>query len=366
MDYLPINVAPKGQPQGDYFMSTLGPYDYLAIEYGYKVISGGTDGELKELQKIAARQAESGRNFATDEDLWMTDSDPLTSTRDLGSSPLDYAKTATARYEQLLPELLDRSVKEGGSYKDVGRFFLLLVFDRVSANRGLARNVAGLYVNRDHRGDPKGRPPIQVVDAQTQRDSVEYICKTILTADAFKISPEVYNQFGEEKWLHWNYSIYGSRNWNLSDLILFARRYVLYQLIYPWTLESLEETQLRVAEGEDVYTIDELFETLTDAVFKELGTIKEGEFTAKKPAIALTQRMLQNDYFEILSLYSLGWLYPSSGQSVARQQLTSLSSNIQVLLTGKTKLDAASRIHLLSLQERIKKVLDANIIRYYP
>ncbi|MDR0705025.1 MAG: zinc-dependent metalloprotease, partial [Planctomycetaceae bacterium] len=35
MDYLPINVAPKGQPQGDYFMSTLGPYDYLAIEYGY-------------------------------------------------------------------------------------------------------------------------------------------------------------------------------------------------------------------------------------------------------------------------------------------------------------------------------------------
>jgi outer membrane biosynthesis protein TonB len=366
MDYLPINVAPKGQPQGDYFMSTLGPYDYLAIEYGYKTISGGTDGELKELQKIAARQAEKGRNFATDEDIWVTDSDPLTSTRDLGSNPLDYAKTATARYEQLLPELLDRSVKEGGSYKDVGRFFLLLAFDRVSANYGLARNVGGLYVNRDHRGDPNGRPPIQVVDAKTQRDSMEYLCKTIFAADSFKISPEVYNQFGEEKWLHWNYAVYGSRNWTLSELILHARLYILFQLIDPWTLERLEETQLRIAEGDDVYTIDELFETLTDTIFKELETIKEGEFTAKKPAITLTQRMLQDVYFQILSFYSLGELPPASSQSIARQQLTSLSSTIQALLTGKAKLDTASRTHLLSLQERIRKVLDANIIRYNP
>ncbi|MDR2705742.1 MAG: zinc-dependent metalloprotease, partial [Planctomycetaceae bacterium] len=366
MDYLPINVAPKGQPQGDYFMSTLGPYDYLAIEYGYKTISGGTDGELKELQKIAARQAEKGRNFATDEDIWLTDSDPLTETRDLGSNPLDYAKTATARYEKLLPELIDRSVKEGGSYKDVGRFFLLLTFDRVSANYVLSRNVAGLYVNRDHRGDPNGRPPIQVVDAKTQRDSLEYICKTIFAPDAFQIPYDVYNQFGEEKWLHWNYQVYGSQTWNLSDLIRFARRYILFQLIYPWTLERLEETQLRVAEGDDVYTIDELFETLTDAIFKELTTIKEGEFTAKKPAIGLHQRMLQDDYFQILSLYSFGYLPPSSSQAIARQQLTSLSSNIQALLAGKAKLDAASRTHLLSLQERIRKVLDANLIRYNP
>ncbi|MDR0611619.1 MAG: zinc-dependent metalloprotease [Planctomycetaceae bacterium] len=366
MDYLPINVAPKGQPQGDYFMSTLGPYDYLAIEYGYKIISGGTDGELKELQKIAARQAEKGKNFATDEDILVTDSDPLVSTRDLGSNPLDYAKTATARYEQLLPELLDRSVKEGGSYKDAGRFFLLLAFDRASANYVLARNVGGLYVNRDHRGDPDSRPPIQVVDAKTQRDSLEYICKTIFAADSFKIPHEVYNRFGEEKWLHWNYAIYGSRTWNLSDLILYIRRYILFQLLDPLTLERLEETQLRVGEGDDVYTIDELFETLTDTIFKELATIKEGEFTVRKPAIGLTQRMLQNYYFEILSYYSLGEMYPLSSQSIARQQLTSLSSNIQALLTGKAKLDTASRTHLLSLQERIRKVLDANLIRFNP
>ena len=35
MDYNPINIAPKGQKQGDYASTTIGPYDYWAIEYAY-------------------------------------------------------------------------------------------------------------------------------------------------------------------------------------------------------------------------------------------------------------------------------------------------------------------------------------------
>src|SRR5439155_744744 len=55
MDYSPINLAPKGVKQGDYFSTTLGPYDYWAIEYAYKPLSGGTEGELEELQKIGVK-----------------------------------------------------------------------------------------------------------------------------------------------------------------------------------------------------------------------------------------------------------------------------------------------------------------------
>ena len=52
MDYSPINIAPKGQKQGDYYTTTIGPYDYWAIEYAYKPIDGNEEAELK---KIAAR-----------------------------------------------------------------------------------------------------------------------------------------------------------------------------------------------------------------------------------------------------------------------------------------------------------------------
>ena len=60
MDYAPINLAPKGVKQGDYFSTTLGPYDYWVIEYAYKPLSGGTEGEYEELQKIACKSATSG------------------------------------------------------------------------------------------------------------------------------------------------------------------------------------------------------------------------------------------------------------------------------------------------------------------
>ena len=55
MDYLPTNLMPKGYKQGDYFSTTIGPYDYWAIEYAYKPLVGGTEGETAELKKIAAR-----------------------------------------------------------------------------------------------------------------------------------------------------------------------------------------------------------------------------------------------------------------------------------------------------------------------
>ena len=38
MEYNAINIAAKGGEQGAYNQTVLGPYDYWAIEYGYKEI----------------------------------------------------------------------------------------------------------------------------------------------------------------------------------------------------------------------------------------------------------------------------------------------------------------------------------------
>ena len=68
MDYMPVNISPKGKKQGDYFSRTIGPYDYWAIEYAYKPLPGGTEGEVAELKKIASRGTEPALAYATDED----------------------------------------------------------------------------------------------------------------------------------------------------------------------------------------------------------------------------------------------------------------------------------------------------------
>jgi hypothetical protein len=57
MDYNAWNIALAKEQQGEYVMSTIGPYDYWAIEYAYKPIA--PEGEAKELAKIAARTSSS-------------------------------------------------------------------------------------------------------------------------------------------------------------------------------------------------------------------------------------------------------------------------------------------------------------------
>ena len=43
MDYNAINLALQDEPQGDYVMHSIGPYDYWAIEYAYKPIAPGEE-----------------------------------------------------------------------------------------------------------------------------------------------------------------------------------------------------------------------------------------------------------------------------------------------------------------------------------
>jgi hypothetical protein len=368
MDYLPINIVPKGKPQGDYFMTTLGPYDYLAIEYGYTKLSGGTDGEVKKLQAIALRQSEKGNNYATDEDV-INYADPLAIKRDLGSQPIDYAKSVTELYDQLLPKILDRAVRDGESYKDVSKLYIALLTQRTNALRFLARNVGGQYHNRDHRGDFGNRSPIQIVDAKTQRESVDFLCETVLSQGSFSIPPDLYNKFSDEIWLTGTHMPPPPLKIKIGELFLLERLNILKRLTSPNTLERINDSQFRVNTNEDVYTVEELFDALTKTIFKELDTIGKGDFSKNKPAIDIQQRDLQSNYFQLLSTYTLDELrssansasVPANVQPITKHQLAEIMKKIETVLKSEAKLDLSSRLHLEHLKSKIEKVFNATI-----
>ena len=112
MDYSPINIAPKGKKQGDYYSTTIGPYDYWAIEYAYKPVDGD---EAAELKKIAARAPEHDLVYATDEDAFLND-DPYVNRFDLGADPCQFGKDRIALASELLKDLDGRVVKDGDSW----------------------------------------------------------------------------------------------------------------------------------------------------------------------------------------------------------------------------------------------------------
>ena len=161
MDYNPVNLAPKGVKQGDYFSTTIGPYDYGAIEYAYKPVDGD---EAAELKKIGARSPDPDLAYATDEDMFL-DNDPYVNTYDLGSDTLCYARARIALAGDLLKDLDAKVVNDGEAWTRLRTAFSVLLAQWGNGAYLAAEHIGGQSVTRDHKGDKGARDPIVPVKA---------------------------------------------------------------------------------------------------------------------------------------------------------------------------------------------------------
>lgn len=362
MDYNPANIQPKGAKQGDFFSQTIGPYDMWAIEYGYKTLSGGTEGEAAELKKIAARCASPDLAYATDEDTRGIDPDPLTNRYDLGKDPLEYAKLRSKLIGELWPELINRTAKDGEGYQRVRRAFGVLLGNYGQSMYMASRYVGGLNVNRDHKGDPNGRAPFVVVPAEKQREALALLETQVFSDKPFQFPPDLYNHLAASRWNHWGTADPFRIDFAVHDVIGLWQARILYQLLSPLTLDRLHDSELKVAADQDALTTAELINRLTKAIFAEVDSPPTGEFTNRKPAISSLRRNLQRIYVKQLADIAMGNSgAPDDCQTVAFVELEDLEGRINKLLASDAKLDTYSRAHLKETASRIHKAIDARM-----
>lgn len=367
MDYSLVNIAPKGVEQGYYFTPTLGSWDYLAIEYAYKEISGDGEGELKELQKIAALAAEAQYAYATDEDVSL-DIDPLANRRDMSSDPLAFAKQRTEVISGLWDGLVERVTNEGEGYQKARIAFLYAVADKQQSLHFASRYIGGIYVHRNHRGDPGERPVLEVVPYEKQIEALDFVCEQALSDKAFDFDPEMLARLAPNRWRHW-----GSRNPSqmdvpIHDMILRGQLMILGRLFSARVLSRISDAGLYVKAGDDIFTIANLYRTITGAIWSELDEdIRGAEWSGKNPFVSSYRRNLQRSYLKFFLLEDVlnPWPgLPQDARSVAWATLTKLKQNVDDLIeeldaaTG-VELDALTDAHLRESQVRMEKALDA-------
>jgi hypothetical protein len=99
----------------------------------------------------------------------------------------------------------------------------------------------------------------------------------------------------------------------------------------------------------------------------EVTTVGPGAYTVRKPAIASLRRGLQRAYVSRLCGLVLGTAAPADAQAVAAARLRDLSSSIKALLAkNDVRLDDYTRAHLVDLDARITKTLDATVVAPRP
>ena len=369
MDYIPVNIVPKGKTQGDYYTAKLGPYDMWAIEYGYKPISAGSpEAELPELDKIAGRSGEPALAYATDEETEFGDPDPLSNRFDLGSDPLEFAKSRAELVAQVMPLIADRMTakeKDGRArgYERVRQAFGVLLAAHGQAMHTASRLVGGLHTSRSHKGDANAPSPFRVVEPQKQRDALALIEQQMFSAQPFTFPPELYNQLVATNWTHWGSNSPDREDYPVHDAILMWQSRVLGRLLNPLTLDRIRDSELKVPADQDAFTTAELLDRLTKSIMSEVDATAPGDYTVRKPAVGSLRRGLQRQYVSRLSSLAIA---PSGvtpdAQAIAAAQLRSLDGRIGALLAkNDVKLDDYSRAHLGELQARIRKVLDASL-----
>ncbi|MCH5375052.1 MAG: zinc-dependent metalloprotease, partial [Planctomycetes bacterium] len=324
MDYNPANIVPKGQGQGDYYPTTIGPYDYWAIDYGYRQFSGNEEEELK---KLASRSGERSLRFATDEDTNGWDPDPESNRFDLGDNLLDYANQRVELMKQLIPGLVDRSVAEGEDYTKARKAFNVILAQYGQAMYYATRYVGGLYTSRSHKGDKDGRPPTAVVEPARQREALTLLEQNVFNDAPFQFPPELYNQLGVTNWNHWGLASNTQKDFPVHDFVLMWQERILAQLLSSTTLNRMLDAELKVPADQDALTAAELIQRLTKAIFAEVATLKEGQYSTRKPAISSLRRNLQRSYLRQLSNMALGRTgAPQDCQTIAYAELASLHS----------------------------------------
>jgi hypothetical protein len=384
MDYNPMNIAPKGQKQGDYITTTIGPYDYWAIEYAYKPIDGD---EKAELRKIAEKSPDSDLVYATDEDMFL-DNDPQVNAFDMGSDTLRFAKDRIALAAQLLKDVDSKVVKDGESWARVRHAFSILLNQWGNAAYLAASHIGGQSVSRDHKGSKGAKDPIIPVAGTKQREALALLVDHVLSDKAFQFSPALLRRLASERWYHWGndgFFFFGGVDYPVNEQILRIQQIALNQCLAADVLARLQNQEIESDPGAPALRMSEVFRALTDGIWSELAgpadsSTSSGNGQSRSLACSTIRRNLQREHLRRLStmvlgqrrspfedLYGFMFFYggaqlPADAKSLARLHLHEIDGRIAKTLAAKdATIDDTTRAHLEEGRERIRKVLDARV-----
>ncbi|MEM9826963.1 MAG: zinc-dependent metalloprotease [Planctomycetota bacterium] len=358
MDYSPINYRyDVGEVQGDYGMIDIGPYDYWAIEYGY------TDKE-QDLPELLKRCVEPELQYATDEDT--SGPDPLARRYDFSKDPLDFAKEQMKLVKLYREKLLTDFVDDGDSWAKARRGYELTLGLQTKASNMMANWIGGAIVNRDKKGDPGNRIPVEVVPAAQQRAALCFVMETMFRDEAFGLTPEILERMTVDKWndVGGFGSFENEATWPIHDRVLGLQSSALTWVMNPTTLRRVYDNEMRLPADQEALTLPELLASVGDEVWSELAGDCPENTNDRKPMISSLRRNLQREHVQRLVDLVLEAGDDTAAykpiSNLARMQLKKLADQIEASQKrcGKS-MDAYTEAHLAEVRERITRVLQA-------
>lgn len=350
MEYNGLNIALEGDKQGEYQPSTLGPWDYWVIEYGYKPFE--PEKEVESLAAIARRSTEPQLVYGTDEESYGPGGiDPEVNTWDMGPDPLAFVKKRIQLSNELLARLQKRTFKADEPHHMLRRY-VNRALGQVSMAAGIAaKQFGGLVTLRDHAGT--GRPNLMPTSAERQRQALRLMEKHVFAMDAFVFKPEFVRRLSLERIDYRDGMV--NPDFSISGRVQGIQRFALARAFDGGVAQRILDAGDKLDQPKTAFRLSELYDGIQNAVWIETKAGKEP---------SLQRRNLQRDHLRTLSNLVLKAApgTPEDARSLARENLVALSGRLKaaVLKPGLTK---EVKAHYAECQSQIQETLKAGLTR---
>lgn len=364
MEYSPINIWPKGTPQGNYNQLVLGPYDYYAIRYGYGYIAGARtpQGELPVLRQWASRWSQPDYRFASDEDTRFANGhaiDPRVAMDDLTNKPLQWCGVQMRLMHSIMNAVGKRFPALGQSFAAARRAFLFPLTGYLRCAGMPAHSIGGEYLSRAAKGDPHAALPFTPVSRDDERAAWTMLDKGLFADAPWHFNPKVLDLLTYDEYsalsvdATWAYAPSPRHDVPIVEIVGKAQKAALDELFSPLRLQRIDDLSTKYHAGTTM-TLSDLFGWAQDGIF---GDIAGGQ-AAKDGVI---RRNLQIAYAKRLGDL---WTAPKAGtpadaQALARLELENLQRAVAAGLRSP-HLDELTRAHLQALGAIAAQALHAH------
>ncbi|AWI53888.1 hypothetical protein DEH84_10950 [Aquabacterium olei] len=356
MDYAPINLPLPGQPRPAPFQTTLGPYDFWAIEYGYKPLPADPTQAAAALRAIAARSAEPAWRealaFGTDEDN-LLGLDPQALTFDLGRDPVVFARQRLAIVRDLFDRQARRSPQPGDDAALPRRAVAYGLRELSRTSQILLRQVGGLVTRRD---DPaSGRDLLVPLPAAEQRAALTLLLDELLAPGAVSLPPALLRRLAPDYLDRQDQRDLTPQltDFSVAEQELTRQRLLLDGLMAESLAERLLDNADKVRDQERrPLTVAELHQRLRDAVWAP----------PRHPVDAAQRRNLQREHVNRLAQAVVRGNRRADVRAVVRDEARRLASRLAATGGG----DAIEAAHRRDCLDTLRSALQASVVRTTP
>ena len=355
MEYNPWNLALQGERQGAYQMQTLGPYDYWAIEYGYKPVA--PEHEAEELARIASRSTERELAFAMDDTLFYSGLDPDSNTFDLGDDPLGFAQRRLLLVRELWARTEKRELKAGESYAVLRRNLTRGLAEARQAVQHATKYIGGVTLLRDHAGS--GRVPMNPVPVAKQRAALAMLAGDVFGPGSFRFPPELLRRASISYFDIENNRELGNPvptpDIAIDQQVLALQRLALDPLLSDTVAQRLLNNEAKTAASKEALGLSELYGTLHRSIWSELKSGKD---------IPLLRRNLQREHANKLAAALLrpSASMPADARALFRADARTLRAELAAA-RSKSGYSTEAKAHIAEMTALLDEVLKASLVR---